>query len=121
VIAALIGSFIFIWTENLGNSLAASIIYSLPYLLGFIGLTRRSFNFLGKLPRNLLLEAVIVGLLVLVIFREISGEPVLLDQRIESLLLLGGLPALLHSIYSAIYSSQEETFISTDNHGRIDR
>ncbi len=119
VIAALIGSFTFIWTENLGNSLAVSVIYSLPYLLGFIGLKKRSFNFLGKFPRNLLIEAVIVGALVLVLFREISGQPVLLDQRIESLLLLGGLPALIHSIYSAIYAAQEETFISTDNHGRI--
>lgn len=119
VIAALIGSFTFIWSENIGNSLAAGIIYSLPYLLGFIGLKRRSLNFLGKLPRNLLLEAIIVGGLVLLIFREISGQPILLDQRIESLLLLGGLPALLHSIYSAIYAAHEETFTSADNHGRI--
>jgi hypothetical protein len=119
VIAALIGSFTFIWTENLGNSLSVALIYSLPYLLGFIGLKKRSFNFLRKFPRNLLIEAVIVGALVLVMFREISGQPVLLDQRIESLLLLGGLPALIHSIYSAIYASQEDTFTSTENHGRI--
>jgi hypothetical protein len=119
VIAALIGSFTFIWTENLGNSLAVSMIYSLPYLLSFIGLKKRSITLLGKFPRNLLIEAVIVGAVVLVMYMEISGQPVLLDQRIESLLLLGGLPALIHSVYSAIYAAQEETFTSTDNHGRI--
>lgn len=119
VIGLLIGSFTFIWTENLGNSLAVSMIYSLPYLLSFIGLKKRSITLLGKFPRNLLIEAVIVGAVVLVMYMEISGQPVLLDQRIESLLLLGGLPALIHSVYSAIYAAQEETFTSTDNHGRI--
>jgi hypothetical protein len=119
-IALLIGSFAFIWTDNAENSLTAAVIYSLPYLLGFIGLKRRSIPFLAKVPRNLLLESVVGALLVLLIFTQISGQPVLLDQRIESLLLLGALPALIHSIYSAIYASQEETFASTDNHGRIE-
>lgn len=119
-IALLIGSFAFIWTDNVENSLTAAVIYSLPYLLGFIGLKRRSIPFLAKVPRNLILESVIGVLLVLLIFAEISGQPVLLDQRIESLLLLGALPALIHSIYSAIYASQEETFTSAENHGRIE-
>ena len=118
-IALLIGSFIFIWTNNVENSLTAAIIYALPYLLGFIGLKRRSIPFLARVPRNLLIESLIGALILLLIFREISGQPVLLDQRIESLLLIGALPALIHSIFSAIYASQEETFTTADNHGRI--
>lgn len=119
-IALLIGSFIFIWTGNAENSITAAIIYALPYLLGFIGLKRRPLAFLAKVPRNLIVESLVGALLVFLIFRQISGQPVLLDQRIESLLLLGALPALLHSIFSAIYASQEETFTTADNHGRIE-
>jgi hypothetical protein len=119
-VAFLIGSFVFIWTENVENSLTAAAIYSLPYLLGFIGFKRRPIAFLSKVPRNLILESLVGALLVFLIFRQISGQPVLLDQRIESLLLLGALPALVHSVLSAIYASQEQTFTTAENHGRID-
>lgn len=119
-VALLIGSFVFIWTENVENSLTAAAIYSLPYLLGFIGFKRRPIAFLSKVPRNLIVESLVGALLVFLIFRQISGQPVLLDQRIESLLLLGALPALVHSVLSAIYASQEQTFTTADNHGRIE-
>jgi hypothetical protein len=67
------------------------------------------------MPRNILVESAIVSGIGFIVFRQISQKPLLLDQRADLLLLLAGVAPVLHSIYSAIYSSNEEKFSFEQN------
>jgi hypothetical protein len=62
-----------------------------------------------------LAESLVISAIAFVVFRQISTQPLLLDQRADLLLLLAGIAPVLHAIYSAIYSSNEEKFSFEEN------
>jgi hypothetical protein len=68
-----------------------------------------------RIPRNILLESALISGVAFIIFRQISLEPLLLNQRAGLLLLLTGIAPAIHSIYSAIYSSNEAKFSFEEN------
>lgn len=114
-VVALVFSFVYIWTESAARSFFVAVIFALPYFLIFIRFNRFSLLKTEKLPRNILLESAFISAVAFVAFRQISQKPLLLDQRADLLLLLAGIAPVIHSIYSAIYSSNEEKFSFEEN------
>ena len=109
-ITATLFAFIYIWTATFKDALSVAVLFSLPYYFAFIRFDRvKSFS-IEKLKRNILLEALAITAITFVIFRQISQEPLLVNQRAQLLLLLAGIAPLIHSIYSAFYSSHEDKF-----------
>jgi hypothetical protein len=74
-----------------------------------------SFIKTDRLPRNILIESAVIAAITFVVFRQISMKPLLLDQRADLLLLLAGIAPVIHAIYSAIYSSNEDKFSFDEN------
>ncbi len=108
ILSAIVFSFVYIWTTSAGKSAVVSIIFTLPYYLIFVGFNQpRRFNF--KAPkRNVLIESLITVGATFIIFRQISIRPLLGDQRADLMLLVAGIPGVVHAIYSAICSSTEK-------------
>jgi hypothetical protein len=108
-------AFIYIWTESAARAFFVAIFFALPYFLIFIRFGRISFLKTSRIPRNILLESAIIAAIAFIVFRQISLKPLLLDQRADLLLLLAGVAPVIHAIYSAIYSSNEDKFSFDEN------
>ena len=108
-------AFVYIWIENPSKAFFAALIFGLPYFLVFIRFNTIKFLRTERLPRNILLESAVTAGVTFIIFRQISTEPLLTDQRASLLLLLAGIAPALHAIYSAIYSSNEAKFSFEEN------
>jgi len=115
VVIAMIFSFVYIWTSSASTAGFVSILFSLPYFLIFIRFNQISFLKTSRIPRNILLESALISGVAFIIFKQISMKPLLLDQRANLLLLLTAVAPILHSIYSAIYSSNEDKFSFAEN------
>ncbi len=111
----MIFSFVYIWTASAGTAAFVSVLFSLPYFLIFIRFNRISFLQTSRIPRNILLESAVIAGVAFIIFKQISMKPLLLDQRANLLLVLTAVAPILHSIYSAIYSSNEDKFSFDEN------
>ena len=114
-VLAIVFAFVYIWTESAGRAFFVAVLFALPYFLIFIRFNKISFLKTSRIPRNILLESAIIAAIAFVVFRQISLKPLLLDQRADLLLLLTGVAPVLHSIYSAIYSSNEDKFSFEEN------
>ena len=115
IILALVFSFVYIWTESAIRSLFVAVIFTLPYLFIFIRFKKVAIFKSDRLPRNILVESALISAIAFIAFRQISTQPLLLDQRADLLLLLAGVAPVLHAIYSAIYSSNEDKFSFEEN------
>jgi hypothetical protein len=109
-VLALNFAFIYIWTESAARSFFAAILFALPYFLIFIRFNKLSLIKTDRLPRNILLESALISAVAFIVFRQVSLKPLLLDQRADLFLLLAGVAPVIHAIYSAIYSSNEDKF-----------
>ncbi|MFM1951856.1 MAG: hypothetical protein RJA33_650 [Actinomycetota bacterium] len=112
---ATIYAFVFIWTENAQNSFFVAILFALPYFFSFIRFGAIKLIKSDRIPRNILLESAVISGVTFIVFRQISTQPLLIDQRAFLMLLLAGIAPVLHAIYSAIYSSNEEKFSFEEN------
>jgi hypothetical protein len=110
LVTATVFAFVYIWIENPSKALLVALIFGMPYFLVFIRFGSVKFLRTDRLARNILLESAITAGITFIIFRQISSEPLLTDQRASLLLLLAGIAPALHAIYSAIYSSNEAKF-----------
>lgn len=108
-------AFIYIWTESASRAIFVALLFALPYFLIFIRFNKISFLKTSRIPRNILLESALIAAIAFVVFRQISLKPLLLDQRADLFLLLAGVAPVLHAIYSAIYSSNEDKFSFDEN------
>ena len=114
-VLAMVFAFVYIWTESAGRAFFVALIFALPYFLIFIRFNKLSAIKTERLPRNILLESAVIAGIAFIVFRQISLKPLLLDQRADLLLLLAGVAPVLHAIYSAIYSSNEDKFSFDEN------
>ena len=108
-------AFVYIWTESAARAFFVAILFALPYFLIFIRFNRISFINTSRIPRNIILESTIIAAIAFIVFRQISLKPLLLDQRADLFLLLAGVAPVIHAIYSAIYSSNEDKFSFDEN------
>ena len=100
-------AFPYIWTHDSFNSLIFSLTFTIPYFLLFIRFDSLRISALAKAPRFIFLESVLASALTLVIFRQVSSQPLLSTQRAQIFLLLAGIPGVIHAIYSAMCDSAE--------------
>ena len=104
-------AFAYIWTHDsagaFSRSLVFAAIFALPYFLLFIRLGSVKLPALAKAPRFIFLESLVTSAITLVIFRQISSMPLLVDRRAQIFLLLAGIPGVVHAIYSAMCDSAE--------------
>ena len=108
ILSAVIFGFVYVWTNAAASSALVAAIFALPYYLVFVGFSQsQRFRFKTP-PRNVLLESALTVGAVFIIFRQISLTPLLGDQRSDLLLLLAGIPGIVHAIYSAICSTAEK-------------
>ena len=114
-VLGLVFAFVYIWTESAARSFFVAVIFALPYFLIFIRFNKIAFLKTAKLQRNILVESAVIAALTFVVFRQISTQPLLLNQRADLLLLLAGVAPVIHAIYSAIYSSNEDKFSFEEN------
>lgn len=110
LVASTILIFNYVWTRSLSKSFFVALIFSLPYLFSFIRFNKIAKISLEKLPRNILVETLLLVAITLVIFRQISISPLILEARVQLLLLLAGVAPALHALLSTIYASNEEKF-----------
>jgi hypothetical protein len=115
LITAVTFAFTYIWTESAVNSFFVAVLFALPYFLIFIRFNKISVIKTGRIQRNILLESAVISAVTFVVFRQISMKPLLSDQRANLLLLLAGVAPVIHAIYSAIYSSNEDKFSFDEN------
>ncbi len=108
-------SFTYIWTTSASKAFFVAILFTLPYIFSFIRFAKNDRIKVENISRNILLEAALLAVITFIIFRQISVSPLLLEKRVELLLLLVGLAPALHAVFSAIYSSNEEKFSFDEN------
>lgn len=114
-ILTVVYAFVYIWAESAQSAFFVAIIFALPYFLSFIRFTNIKLIKSERIPRNILIESTVIAAITFVAFRQISQIPALLDQRAILFLLFAGIAPVLHSIYSAIYASNEEKFSFEEN------
>ena len=101
-------AFVYIWTESAMKAIIVAILFSLPYYLLFIRFTEFSFLPFNNVPRNIVGESVIVSAIAFIIYRQISTQPLLSDQKAYLFLVFSAIPGVIHAAYSAICASLEK-------------
>jgi hypothetical protein len=111
VVNFLIFAFVYIWTQSAQKSLIVSALFALPYYLVFIGMGSSRINGLSRIPRNFFIEAIAVAAICWLIFRQVSGQPLLSDDAGFWLLFLTSIPLIAHAQLTAIWpnSIRKET------------
>ena len=103
--AALIFGFTFLWTTNAQSSAIVMALFSAPYGLLLVRFNRLAIPGMGNIPRNVLLESIVVTAIAFYLFRDISSKPMLIDVMSRKFLILAGCPAIAHAIYSLVCDS----------------
>ena len=110
LVASTILIFNYVWTRSLGKSFFVALIFSLAYLFAFIRFNKIEKLPIEKLPRNILLESALLAAITFIIFRQISISPLILEERVQLMLLIAGVAPALHAFLSTIYASNEDKF-----------
>ena len=107
--AAGIFGFTFLWTKDAQSSAIVAALFSAPYAFSIIRFNKLAIPALGRIPRNVLLEAAVVTAIAFYLFRDISSKPMLIDVMSRKFLILAGCPAIAHAIYSLLCDSSNRT------------
>ena len=83
----------------------AAGLFATPYILLLIRFNKFRLGFLSKIPRNILIESLVITAIGFYIFREISSAPFLVGEKSRQFLILAGLPGIVHAIYSVACDS----------------
>jgi hypothetical protein len=109
-IAFTVLGFSYIWTASFTKSFFVAVLFTVPYVFSFIRFGKNERINFEKIRRSILIESAVLGAITFVIFRQISISPLLLEKRVELMLLLVGVAPALHALFSAFYASNEEKF-----------
>jgi hypothetical protein len=102
--------FNYAWTRSLTKAFFVALIFTLPYLFSFVRFSKIEKFKIEKFERNILLESFILVAITFIIFRQLSISPLILDKRVELLLLFAGVAPAIHAFLSTIYASNEDKF-----------
>jgi hypothetical protein len=103
--AAGIFGFTFLWTTDAQSSAIVAALFSAPFALLLIRFNKLAIPALGRIPRNVILEALVVTGIAFYLFRDISSKPMLIDVMSRKFLILAGCPAIAHAVYSLVCDS----------------
>jgi hypothetical protein len=108
-------SFVFIWTNSFVKALIVATTFTLPYVLSFLAFKPTQIFEKISMRRNIVIEAAVVAAVTLVIYREISQTPFLVDKRAMIFLVLSSLAPAIHALWSALSASSEAKFPNEEN------
>ena len=98
---------VFIWTQSYFAAFVGMAVITTPFYLLFLVFPRIALRGLEIGRRNMLIEAVLIGLLTLAIYFAIQFLPTTVIAKSQAFILLGLVPGLLHGIYSVVVASSE--------------
>jgi hypothetical protein len=111
---------VYVWTQNASQSLFATAVISAPFFLRNISLPRFIAKRLKTVSRNLLVEILAVSALTVLVYEGVQRLPMSTREKAQAFILVGLVPVLLHSVYSAvidkaeIVSSEKEDEVSSE-------
>lgn len=103
--------FSFLWTDSSQSSVTVAALFSAPFFLLLIRFNKMRIKALSRVPRNILLEGLVITAIAFYIFKEVSTLPLLADARAKKFILLAGMPGIIHAVYSVICDSFNRTEI----------
>ena len=112
-LAASIFGIVYVWTERAAQSIFATIIISLPFLLNAASGPKVTLKRFKVIQRNVLLEAGLISILTIVIYEVIQYLPMSTREKAQAFILIGLAPVLLHSIYSLLAASIERSHLES--------
>jgi hypothetical protein len=96
------------WTEDFTISLAASLAWSIPFLLSSIRLDGAFLRLLKPIPRLIWLEVGLVVVLIFGLFQLVRTLPYLVEDSSALLLFILAIPTALHSLFVLLVSSSKD-------------
>ena len=106
-------AFSYLWTASFAKSVVFAALFAAPYYLLFIAIPEAGLAILGRVRRNIFIEALVASGITLLVYNQISTLPLLSTQKSQVFLICAGIPALLHALYSAMCDSAERKGIMT--------
>lgn len=100
-------AFSYLWTASFAKSVIFAVLFAAPYYLLFIAIPEAGLAFLGRVRRNIFIEALLASAITLVVYAQIRSLPLLSTQKSQVFLICAGIPGLLHALYSAMCDSAE--------------
>ena len=94
---------IYIWVRDWLSAIALGFALTAPYALLLIRFAGPKFSWLLKVPRSALIEAFVVTGFAYGVFRALEDMPFEVLERSRLFLIVGVIPVLLHSLYSALW------------------
>jgi len=101
----LVFGFVYLWTQSSQSALMAAGLFATPYILLLVRFNKFRLRFLSKIPRNILIESLLITAAGFYLFREISSTPFLVGEKSRQFLILAGMPGIVHAIYSVACDS----------------
>lgn len=98
----------YIWTHSVAIGVLTGALWSVPFLFLLVRFTSPSVSRIDRLPRNILAESAILGLIVLIEFLVISRLPFEVNLKSEFLLVAAAVPLIIHSFFNAVTDSQSQ-------------
>ena len=104
----------YVWTEKVAQSLFATFVISTPFFLNTLVLPEIVGKRFKLIQRNLLIENIAISGLTVLVYQGIQHLPMSTREKAQAFILLGLVPVLLHSLYSAISVSSENVLIEKE-------
>ncbi|MGA0866815.1 MAG: hypothetical protein ACO3QV_05810 [Candidatus Nanopelagicaceae bacterium] len=98
---------LYIWIRDWISAIALALALTAPYALLLVRFGGPRFEVLNRLPRNPLVEALVVSGIGFAIFYALEDLPFEVLERSRLFLILGVIPVLMHSLYSILWDIQD--------------
>jgi hypothetical protein len=98
---------LYIWIRDWISAVALALALTAPYALLLVRFGGPRFEVLKRLPRNPLVEALVVSGIGFAIFYALEDLPFEVLERSRLFLILGAIPALMHALYSILWDIQD--------------
>jgi len=101
----------YVWTESVLFSLITAVVFVLPLILLQVRFASPVVEFLGKMPRNILIESTLVSAISFAIFIYIQSTPFEVIQKGKLIILGAALPLLIHAVFSSLSDTHDRELV----------
>ena len=97
----------YVWTEKASQSLFATLVISAPFFFNTLAFPEGVGRRVKLVQRNLIIEIITISTLTVLVYQGIQYFPMSTREKAQAFILLGLVPVLLHSVYSALSAARE--------------
>ena len=101
----------YVWTESVLFSVITAVVFVIPLILLQVRFASPVVEFLGKMPRNILIESTIVSAISFAIFIYIQSTPFEVIQKGKLIILGAALPLLIHAVFSSLSDTRDRELV----------